>query len=481
MDDIITDRVKEEVGEKLAGILAGAVSELAQGFGQAQDFCELEGRIYELVCRTAREALAVFLAQLDERLAAGGGRHDRRRCELLTRFGLVVFRRSRMRDGRYPLDEALGLFSGRMRVSPWLVEQAVRWAAKTSYRPVAEWLNEWVPEAGLSHQAVHDWVQRYGELRAAEEEALREEVYGHGRGTDGRRNVPVFFLEGDGVNIALQREKSRRGELKLVLGYEGLEPASPTGRRWRAVKKQALAGVYNGNAIWEHARVKFGRTYAFREETQVILGGDGAGWIQAGLEYFPGGEYVLCRYHLRKAIDEALRGHPEAAESVWQLARTGEWDRLQAVLEALLESLPGKEREGIEGLRRYLTGNSEGLADYWRRGLDLPEGTRGLGIMEANNDKLLANRFKKRGRRWTYKGAHHLAKMAEYEYANELSEWLRTHRRLRPFAAGKKIRHPFKELEETLPEDLASRVAAHLPAFDGPNRTWVKILRSFVA
>jgi hypothetical protein len=56
----------------------------------------------------------------------------------------------------------------------------------------------------------------------------------------------------------------------------------------------------------------------------------------------------------------------------------------------------------VAQLRRYLMENSFGLRGY-RLEVD-GDGRRGLGAIEGNIDKLIANRMKKRGMSWTIKG-----------------------------------------------------------------------------
>ena len=53
----------------------------------------------------------------------------------------------------------------------------------------------------------------------------------------------------------------------------------------------------------------------------------------------------------------------------------------------------------------------------------VPEGARGLGTMESNEDKLFADRMKKRGLSWTIKGAQRMGKAIELAFNEELARW----------------------------------------------------------
>ena len=66
----------------------------------------------------------------------------------------------------------------------------------------------------------------------------------------------------------------------------------------------------------------------------------------------------------------------------------------------------------------------------WRNQVgQVPEGARGLGTMESNGDKLVANRVKKRGMSWTVAGAQRLAVATQLSANAELSDWCWQHHR----------------------------------------------------
>ena len=44
------------------------------------------------------------------------------------------------------------------------------------------------------------------------------------------------------------------------------------------------------------------------KETDIYLHGDGAGWIQTGLEWLPNSQHVLDKFHKNKALKKVCAG-----------------------------------------------------------------------------------------------------------------------------------------------------------------------------
>jgi hypothetical protein len=79
-----------------------------------------------------------------------------------------------------------------------------------------------------------------------------------------------------------------------------------------------------------------------------------------------------------------------------------------------------KARE-IMRLRGYLMENCYGLRDY-RLVVD-GDGLRGLGAIEGNVDKLIADRMKRRGMSWTKQGANSMARLISLRERGDLNTW----------------------------------------------------------
>ena len=76
--------------------------------------------------------------------------------------------------------------------------------------------------SGISHTTIHRQVSKLTEpiIRAEAQELT--EVYKEGVIPESNgKAVPYLFIEADGTFVALQREKSRRIEIKAGIAYEG--------------------------------------------------------------------------------------------------------------------------------------------------------------------------------------------------------------------------------------------------------------------
>ena len=102
---------------------------------------------------------------------------------------------------------------------------------------------------------------------------------------------------------------------------------------------------------------------------------------------------------------------------------------------------------------------------------------RGLGTMEANENKLICNRMKKRGLSWTIRGALRLNKVIQ----------LAANREIEPFCLRERLVE--KEITVSISPNTRSQaknsqkwIEASVPALVGPyaSRPWVDKLRNLV-
>lgn len=108
----------------------------------------------------------------------------------------------------------------------------------------------------------------------------------------------------------------------------------------------------------------------------ILIGGDGATWIKEGAkDYFPNSLYQLCPFHLKRKLIQPLSYNRKRKSEISSLLS-----------------------EGINAVDRL-------------KEAGLPVDT--MGAIEGNIDKILANRFKKRGMSWSPSGALNLAKVGQ--------------------------------------------------------------------
>lgn len=359
----------------------------------ASSLAELEEGVFDLTCAYARLVVERALARRDDALASDTPKtwrcKDRRPRSVLTRIGEVRFTRRRYvdQDGlcRFPLDEQYGL-APRTRVSPSLERLLIDLSSSVSFREASRIVSVAL-RAHVSHQTAHDLLSRAGTRLSREADAAASDLHDLGLAPAGDVEVARLHCEADGTVIALQGESTRRGEVKLAVFY--------------ADKSEGLGAVHAGvcpsAGFWRAASAAAGAHYDLSQVREVIVAGDGAQWVKKGTEVFPGARYQLDPFHIIRALLRATGEYGVATRvfsAVYEHGLAGAVARLRAFGAAH----PERETD-IERVIGYLESNASGL---WRS-------DPGCGSIEGHIDKILANRLKKRGRRWSKAGADRMA------------------------------------------------------------------------
>ena len=447
---------------------------------------EWEKQVYGYVCEQSQRLAVALLRKMDDDLLA-------RRAEgltvvgfrerwVITLFGQVRIKRRFYRDeqgrGRFLLDETMGL-DKRSPLSSGVKELC---ALLSGYMPFGKGetlLNLLLP-VGVSHTTIHRQVGKIADPALAKEEQEVAEVFEQGNLPEvwGKRQVPILFVESDGVSVALQREKERRAEVKAGIACEGWEAIGGQGR-FRLTDKTAYPGLMGGERFWEGFSLVLSKKYDLSSIRHVVVGGDGAHWVRDGAG-FMNGSYQLDRFHLRRELLRALRGDVETANQVYQACVSGNVALADSLLLAVQQKSRWNRDDAIEiaRVRAYILDNTSGLRDYRLR-LDDGEvrGLRGLGAIEGNVDKLVANRMKKRGMSWTKKGAQRMARLLQMQQWGEICTWTTKPTKPAPLTSlrsGTRARiKPKKHSHEAAWLDMS------LPALSGPHcsRPWVQALR----
>lgn len=374
----------------------------------APDFEALEDGVFAVICERGRGLTAAALLVEDERLkatvAAKWKFKDSRSRTVLTRFGPVEIQRRRYVDetgaDRYPLDERYGL-ERRARVSPSLERVLVTLSANVSFRDASGIVSALVG-AHVSHAVAHERLGRTGSRLARQGAAAASDLLDLGLDPGGTTDASRLSCEADGTSIALQAASSRRGEVKLAVFYT--DKASGVGA--------AHAGYQRSADFWGEAVAAAGAHYDLSTVRSCVVAGDGARWVRGGLEVLSHSCFQLDPFHIKQALLRATADHSFSARVFCTLYEDG-----LAAADEELARFCGRHPErtdDIEAVRGYLASNADGL---WRSD---PE----CGTIEGHIDKYLANRMKKRGRRWSPRGADAMAHV------------LAAHRTARPLPVG---------------------------------------------
>ncbi len=441
------------------------------------DVWRWEEEIFNWTCSLAQELAKTLLENVDKQLMEEKDQSLKVEClkehRVKTVFGDVRIRRRLYRgsngETRFLLDEEMGLDKG-CHVSPKVKEMAT---FASSYFPFlrSEDLLRAILPSGISHTTIHRLVGKLTDPYIRVEEREIEEVFDGGVIPESEgRIVPYLFVEADGTSIALQREKARRAEVKAGIAYEGWEEVSKN--RYKLTDKTVYTGIMSGDRFWEGFSLALAKKYDLSRIGNVIVGGDGAPWVKEGAEIL-GGIYQLDKFHLKRALHRGLANDPLVAE-VYQACITGHTEKADKLLVEAQQKADADRQKEIMGLRGYLMTNCYGLKDYR---LEVGgDGLRGLGAIEGNVDKLVANRMKKRGMSWTINGAQRMTRLIRLREAGQLHSSI-------PRTDGLGDSQPLKKKmgnRKTSEKHAGAWLEAGMPALYGPhqNRHWVQILRA---
>ncbi|MFO7951809.1 MAG: ISLre2 family transposase [Bacillota bacterium] len=445
---------------------------LAQGIfealKEAEDFSQLEEQIQKLSQQAAGQLFVEALEEIDQRLLAQKERGlevvGKRERTLLASFGEITFKRRLYCDqeGKYHilLDQNLGL-GPRQRMSNRLMEMSLDLGTEMPFRRAAKVMGYLVPT--ISAMGIWKVLKESGEVAINEAATLRKAVFEGGKPVEGTEETEVLNIEADEVCVKQQRGPQKNLGLKLVVGYEGKE-----GKKKCLVNKTTVAGLTNGEGIWEETDCVFSQKWDFEKVKQTRIGGDGAPWIKKGTEHFPNSSYHLDPFHLRKRLCEALNFSSESYEEVCSGIAALD---LEKVIEALNKNIKlsrGARRKRVKDLKKYLFLNWGGIAE-------LPEEER-LGTIEGQVRHTITRRMKRIGARWTTTGANRMSRLLAAKANGELNSYI----------SGKK--DTIKELLEFEPvlkttsrdkqEDLEAWLSTSMPALSGPHssRPWIKYI-----
>ena len=169
--------------------------------------------------------------------------------------------------------------------------------------------------------------------------------------------VAPLYVEADGVRVKTQREPAHRTgyEVKCASAYEGWAPvASPTpghprphsapGRQAGLLPRRTRRATV---PFWEGASLALHRTYDLSRLPLVVVGGDGATWIDGAAEVFA--RVVRQRDGFHLARDAARGWGSETGAALYTAVRTGDHPSARDLL-ALPAPAPPR-RAGPAGAR----------------------------------------------------------------------------------------------------------------------------------
>lgn len=448
-----------------------------------QAICELERTLWAKVMECAREVYVKLLEQIDTLIKRCRPKaliiEHKRSTWYKTWLGTIRVNRRQYRDREgnyhYLLDELLGM-SKYSHITVKVQETALDLAGNMTFRRSAKIMSK-TTGIDLSHQTIHRLLKRVVDkyLEKADKETAWFQETGELPQVDGKK-IGRLMIEADGVMLSLQREKARKTEVKLGISYEGWNKIGKD--RYSTLNKTVFADIADSDKFWAVMTLKLHKRYDLSSITQTVVGGDGAGWIKEGVDYF-GGTYQLCRYHLNRELCHALGHDKKTLKLVQRDFNRGEYDRaLNLLKEAATMSKADKIRD-IKRVIRYISSNASGLKDYREQAAQHDNKLRRTGAIEGNVDKLIVRRMKNQGMSWTRQGIRRMLWLRIKLREDKLVDYLPAHENeTAPYFAP--VRRVNRVIKRTLKHDYTNYFSARLPALSGPHasRPWAEMLKS---
>jgi len=347
-------------------------------------------------------------------------RNDERSIHTLV--GLVSLNRTLFKKAaggyEYLADTALGI-EARSRVSSCASLALVQSAKDVSYAKAAKY----VTAGEISRQTV---MSRVRQGRAVEDV------------TGGRKSVSELHIDADEDHVTLVGGINT--EVPLISVYEGIE--SKGTRRWCKNVFHISEYGKTPDDLWEQVLTEIERRYDITD-TKIYLHGDGAAWVQKGLEWIPNVIFVLDKYHKNKAIKNITAGLDKCKRKTFD--------------KAIREALSNEDIQLYRGIIRCLSEENPIRADsIWESAVYLANVVEGISICEkdpgANNGGCTEP---------------HVSHILSARLSSRPMAWSKeTLKQFAPILAAKQIAvHKAQPVPSTLPKQLRKTTAKAKKAF----------------
>jgi len=118
----------------------------------------------------------------------------------------------------------------------------------------------------------------------------------------------------------------------------------------------------------------------------IFLCGDGAPWIEKGLEIIPQSIFILDRFHLAQRIQGACP-EPHKRGELWKAIEEGSWEEVEALLLKVLSRGKNPRDQGLGNLSIYLSRNREGIQNA--RNSQIAVSAEAHGSLSSKLDSLI--------------------------------------------------------------------------------------------
>lgn len=452
-------------------------------------FKELEQDLFKKLQGVYQSALVSMLEEIDLLLRdyRDFGRfqnRERQKCTIGTMFGPITIKRriyvDREKGERVALLDSYLEFSGSDTLSPFLTEMAVKWAVKgPSYRDARDRFCDLLGYQVMSHEKIRQEVLKIEAKGIENQQDVHEE----------KKAVDVLFLEVDGLHAHKQNSERSTREIKIGIAHEGWELRHPSSNEYVLQNKSYWHTLGKGDEFWESFSRYLYNQYDIKEDTYIVINGDGAPWIRAGVDYFEKAIYVYDYYHAKKWIKTALskRTKQERRKAYIAVDEKNPVDLLIAIAEAEKAETDEEKKEEIKDFRLFILENQDAFLDYRtilkEKGVDT-EGLRTMGAAESNMN-LFSKRLKKYGYSWSHDGLNSMVGAMIHHFEGRLIEVIQESKKMKSTKIKKETEDKYPSFASLLTEKTRQSIGAikgHLPALvgDDQRKPYIRALRGLV-
>lgn len=160
--------------------------------------------------------------------------------------------------------------------------------------------------------------------------------------------------------------------------------------------------------MWLEAANWIYDTYEIDALERIYIHGDGALWIKEGVKWLPKAKLVLDKYHLNKAILQAIGKQPERRQEIYSAIKNSDQNHFREITNELLaKAVSDGERKRIKDFKRYVLNNWQAITIYKEEGCP---GSR----TEGHISHVLSSRLSSRPMGWSREGLRAMAELRTY-------------------------------------------------------------------
>lgn len=273
-------------------------------------------------------------------------------------------------------DQAIGV-EGYTRVSEGVSVSLAKAAGEMSYSRSSRY----VTSGEVSRQTVMNKVRACQPIPSPKQQT--------------KRKVTALHIDADEDHVTMVGGK--KSIVPLISVYEGIEKHGKRGI-CRNIFHISEYGK-STEELWEQALSEVESQYDL-DGTRIYLHGDGAAWIQQGLEWFPNSTFVLDKYHKNKEIPKMTAGLDNTTRRQYEIQIRWALNNNDSLFfleltDSLIAQLP-ERAETILHSAYYLKKNIAGISICTTD----PEANNG-GCTEPHVSHILSNRLSSRPMAWS--------------------------------------------------------------------------------